>query len=188
MKKLFSIILINFALVCSVFAQVDVKVPEGQVQVIDDFENGNYWIWAGSDWDRYGGHKASWGCRLSQKHVTQGRYSMELLLESAYSGTNAVWFYDGSQDLSGGKYIVLDVYNATSVDCSISIVIQATDEWKWLETPSYVIKPGKHKIVLDTSKINGDFFDVKRINVNAFLLGNTKKDTSIFIDNILLIK
>lgn len=188
MKKLLTVLLINIAFVCSVFAQVDVGIPQGKVQVIDDFENGNYWIWAGSDWDRYGGHKASWGCHLSQKHVTQGHYSMELLLEPAENGTNAVWFYDGSQDLSGGKYIVMDIYNATPVKCKVSIVIQATDNWTWLETPSYEITPGKHRVVFDTSKINSDFNDVRRINVDATLHGKTKEDSSLFIDNILLIK
>lgn len=102
MKKFLTVLLINIAFVCSVFAQVDVGIPQGKVQVIDDFENGNYWI--------------------------------------------------------------------------------------WLETPEYEITPGKHRVVFDTSAINSDFNDVKRINVNATLLGNTKEDSSLFIDNILLIK
>lgn len=188
MKKFLTVLFINIAFALSAFAQVDAAVPPGPVQIIDNFENGNYWIWAGTDWDRYNGHKASMGCHLTRKNVTEGKYAMELLIEPMKSGANAVWFYDGTQDLSGGKYIVMDIYNATPVDCEISFVLQATDNWVWLETAKYVITPGKHTVVYSVSHLNKNFNDVRRINVNTFFRGSCNDETSLFIDNIRLIK
>lgn len=188
MKKIISVLFITFAFVLSAYSQVDGTTPKGEVQIIDNFENGNYWIWAGFDWERYNGHKASQGCRLTRQHATEGKYAMELLVEPVKYNSNAVWFYDGTQDLSGGKYIVMDIYNPTNVEIEISFVLQATDKWEWLETQKQTIPPGQHKVVFNVSKLNKNFNDVRRINVNAFYKGVYDKESSLFIDNIILIK
>lgn len=187
-KGLFSVLFINLFLAASLFAQVDVPVPEGEVQVIDDFENGNYWIWAGSDWDRYGGHKSSMGCNLSKQHRTEGKYSMELLLEPVKPGASANWFYDGSQDLSGGKYVVADFYNPGPITYVTCIVFQATDKWEWLQSEMFNIPPGQHTVVFDVEKLNEHFNDVRRITISSFFFQECKEDSSLFVDNIRLIK
>ena len=187
-KEFFILMIAVFFPLYTLSAQVDVQVPEGKIQIIDDFENGNYWIWAGFDWDRYSGHKASCGADLSKLYVTQGKYSMELLTESVKQGSNAVWFYDGKQDLSGGKYIVMDIYNASPYSINISFVLQATDNWDWLETPRYSVPSGKHTVVYNVEYINEEFNDVRRININANYDFFYNQDSSLFVDNIRLIK
>lgn len=187
-KSLFCIIAINILMMFSVYAQVDVEIPEGTVQVIDNFENGNYWIWAGSDWDRYGEHKISWGCNLSKEHVTEGKYSMELLCEPAHPGANATFFYDGSQDLSGAQYIVVDVYNPGPKGVTVNMVFQATNNWDWLDTQYYWISPGQHTVVFYMAHKNEHFDDVRRINFSVYFNDKIDHDSSIFIDNIRLIK
>jgi len=188
-KSLFCIIAVNILMMFSVYAQVNAPIPEGEIQVIDDFEHGNYWIWAGSDWDRYGEHKVSWGCNLSKEHVTEGKYSMELLNEPTRPGSAATFFYDGSQDLSGGRFVAVDVYNPTAYGVSVNIVFQATDNWDWCDTQYYWIAPGQKATVVfnverHTSKLN----DVRRVNFNIYFNETCKYDTSFFIDNIRLIK
>lgn len=169
-------------------AQVDARVPDGIVQVIDDFENGNFWIWAGSDWDKYGTPKVSVGADLAKRGVSEGKYSMELLLEPVREGNEAVWFYDGSQDLSGGKYIVADFYNPYPVEHKISFAIQATDSWLWLQSDEYVVPQGRHTVVFDVEEINANFNDVKRINITSTVLNSYGADFSLYVDNIRLIK
>jgi len=188
-KGIIIFILFNIVSIFAIFAQgVDVEAPKGTTQVIDDFENGNYWIWAGSDWDRYGGHKYSDGCGLSKKHVSQGKYSMELLCEPVVPGANATFFYDGNQDLSGAKWIVLDVYSEHPKGFSLNLVLQATDNWNWLQTESYWITPGAHKVVYYVGHINENFNDVRRFNVNMWFNEAVKQESSVYIDNIYFIK
>lgn len=189
MKKIFLFLMIfSFTFATNLFAQVDATVPKGTVQIIDNFENGNYWIWAGSDWDQWGGHKVSSGADLYKKWVSEGKYSMQLVMDSVEPGNDATWFYDGGQDLSGGKYIVADFYNPTPIHHVIGIAIQATDNWTWLQTESYTLPPGQHTIVFYVENLNEHFDDIKRINITDYVFEKNDGDTSIFVDNIRLIK
>lgn len=187
MKKLFSIfIFLNVFSV--VFAQVDVEIPKGQVQMIDDFENGNFWIWAGSDWDKYDYNAVSCGVALSKEHITHGKYSMELMHTAIDKEGTAVWFYDGSQNLSNGNYIVADFYNPGLVEHKVSFVIQATPQWKWLQTAEYIIPKGKHTVVFFVGDISADFNQINRINIRSTVFPSCSEDSSLFVDNIRLIK
>lgn len=188
-KGLFCLIALNILMVFSVYAQVNAPIPEGTVQIVDDFEHGNYWIWAGSDWDRYDVHKVCWGCNLSKEHVSEGKYSMELLNEPVVKGSSSTFFYDGSQDLSGGKYLVVDVYNPGPYGVSVNMVFQATDDWKWLDTAYYWVPPKlPSTIVFDISRYTEYLNDVRRINFCMFFNDRYDEDSSFFIDNIRIIK
>ena len=173
---------------CAAFAQADIQIPSGEVQVIDDFENGNYWIWSCSDWDQWGGHKVSAGADLYKKWSSQGKYSLELVMEAVGEGDDASWFYDGSQDLRGGRYIVADFYNPTNSVHEIAVVVQVTDNWNWKESPSFELRPGKHTIVFPVEELNEHFDEVKRITILDEPSIHTSGFTSIFVDNIRLIR
>lgn len=189
MKRFFSIFLIlNIFAITIISAQVDIEVPKGTVQIIDDFENGNFWIWAGSDWDKYDYNAVSCGVALSKEHITQGKYSMELMHSSVKNEGTAIWFYDGSQDLSGGKYIVADFYNPGLVEHKVCFVLQATPQWKWLQTVEYIIPTGKHTVVFYVADINSDFGEINRINIRSIISPSCSEDASLFVDNIRLIK
>ena len=58
MKKIFTVITILFISIAA-FAQEDPRISEGASFIFDGFEKGNYWIWAGFDWDQYGTSKIS---------------------------------------------------------------------------------------------------------------------------------
>ena len=53
MKKIFTFLAILLISSAAVFAQVDGAEPDGTSFLFDGFEKGNYWIWAGFDWDQY---------------------------------------------------------------------------------------------------------------------------------------
>ncbi|MCR4742460.1 MAG: hypothetical protein K5866_06295 [Treponema sp.] len=189
MKKSFLAFLVfGFVFSAGLFAQVDIPIPKGQVQIIDDFENGNYWIWAGSDWDQWGGHKVSSGADLYKKWVSEGKYSMQLVMDSVEPGNDGSWFYDGGQDLSGGKYIVCDFYNPTPINHNVAIVLQCTDNWNWNQSDFFMLPPGEHTIVFKVEHLNEHFDEVKRINISDYVNEKHEGDTSIFVDNIRLIK
>ena len=90
MKRFYSLIISIFLTlgVSSAFAQVDTDLPKGQVSVFDGFENGNYWIWAGFDYDQYGPHKISNGANLSMDWASEGRHSLELTMEAMGPGSS----------------------------------------------------------------------------------------------------
>lgn len=186
-KYFFALSFLIFSATLS-FAQTDISLPDGQMQVIDDFENGNYWIWACSDWDQWGGHKVSQGADLSKRWSSQGKYSLHLVIDSVKDGDDASWFYDGGQDLTGGRYIVADFYNPTPLTHKIAFVIQVTDNWNWKQSPLSDLPPGVHTMVFPVEELNEHFDEVRRINIIDRLSGNHSGDTSIFVDNIRLIK
>ena len=189
MKKIFFALLI---LLTSTFlyAQVDVALPKGTEILFDGFENGNYWIWAGFDWDQYGAHKISSGANISMDWSSQGRHSLELTMEAitADSSKSASWFYDGTNDLSGTRYLVVDFYNPENYTYNITAVFQATDSWKWCQGPTYSVAPGEHTVVFDMSAFMDYAHDVRRISLNMDNWEIYPKESHFYIDNIRIIK
>ena len=190
MKKIIVLLSILMLSVTSAFAQVDIEMPEGASFLFDGFEKGNYWIWAGFDWDQYGTVKISTGANISTDWATEGTHSLEMTMEvmDRKSSKSAVWFYDGTNDLSGAKYITLDFYNPEDYTYNIGVVIQATDSWNWCSLGTYPLPKGMHTFVLDLSKYADKLNDVRRISItndsNAVLM----KESHFYVDNIRLIK
>lgn len=190
MKKIFIIIsiLMSFSVCC--FAQIDGKIPEGASFLFDGFEKGNYWIWAGFDWDQYGSVKISTGADISKDWASEGAHSLKMSMGimDKDSTKSAIWFYDGTNDLSGAKYMTMDFYNPENYVYTISLVIQATDSWKWCSLETYDLPRGKHTMVFDVSKYADFLHDVRRIAI----YNNSKQvlmhESHIFVDNIRLIR
>lgn len=188
-KKIFLVCILSLVVFTgNLFAQRNAPIPEGEVVMIDDFEHGNYWIWAGSDWEKYGSYIFSCGADLSKKWSTEGRTSLELLMEATTQRKEGNWFYDGSQDLTGGRYIVADFYNPSTLGFTIAFVMQATGDWKWDSTDFYYLPPGEHTMVYNIEKYADDLSDVRRLIIFIAPMDGLPFDTSIFVDNIRLIK
>lgn len=190
MKKIFCLIISVF-LAGSIFAQVDSELPKGQVELFDGFENGNFWIWAGFDYDQWGSHKISDGANLTKDWASEGSHSLELTMEAmdAASSKSATWFYDGTNDLSGARYLVVDIYNPENYTYNIVAVMQATNEWKWCQAAQYYqIPKGKHTVVYDFREHTQLLNDVHRILINTDNWETYPKESHIYIDNIRIIK
>ena len=191
MKKIFLGLIILLAAYAGVYAQVDSELPPGEVVLFDGFEKGNYWIWAGFDYDQWGVHKISDGANISKDWASEGSHSLELTMEpmDAASSKSAVWFYDGVNDLSGAKYLVVDFYNPENYTYNIVAVMQATNEWKWCQaSQNYLIPKGKHTVVSDFREHTEFLSDVKRISINSDNWELYPKESHIYIDNIRYIK
>ena len=191
MKRFLFFMIMMFAAVFAAFSQVDEELPKGDVVLFDGFEKGNYWIWAGFDYDQFGVHKVSNGANLSNEWASEGRHSLELTMEAMGAGMSksASWFYDGTNDLSGTKYVVVDIYNPEDYTYNIYAVLQATNEWKWCQAAqSYLIPKGVHTVVYDFREFTGILSDVRRISINSDNWIDLNKESHIYIDNIRLIK
>ncbi len=190
MKKIFTILMILMISCTAVFAQSKTELPKGTVSVFDGFENGNYWIWAGFDWDQYGSHKISTGANISRDWASEGKHSLEMTMEvmDEASTKSAIWFYDGTNDISGARYLVMDFYNPEYYTYDINVVIQATDGWNWWSLEHFDLPHGEHTFVFDLSAHPERLNDVRRISIYNNSEKILMKESHIYVDNIRLIK
>ena len=190
MKKLLTFLSVLMLLTAGAIAQSDGKIPEGASFIFDGFEKGNYWIWAGFDWDQYGSVKNSTGANISRDWASEGKHSLEMTMDvmDRDSSKSGIWFYDGTNDLSGAKYLVMDFYNPEDYTYSINVVIQATNNWNWCSLDHYDLPKGQHTFVFDLSPYADKLNDVRRISINNNSGGILLKESHIYVDNIRLIK
>ena len=164
------------------------SVPQGTVIAIDDFEKGNYWIWAGFDWEQWGPSKLSTSARISNQWASQGKHSLECkFIESTpESDKDGMYFMDYTWDFSGAKYIVADIYNPENKTFELGLAFQTTDNWNWHETANVEIKPGKCTVVLSLDEFKDELYLVRRVNI-CYREKNRMKGR-FYIDNLRLIK
>ncbi len=164
------------------------SLPQGTSITVDDFEKGNYWIWAAFDWEVYGPSKLSTSARLSNQWSSQGRQSLECkMIESTPdSSTDGMYYMDYKWDFSGARYVVLDIYNPENKSFDLGIAMQMTKDWHWNETSNISVRPGVHTVVLDLSEYQDELNLVLRINV--CYRETTPINGHFFIDNLRIIK
>lgn len=190
MKKIITFLSIFF-LTCAVsFAQASVEIPEGASFLFDGFEKGNYWIWAGFDWDQYGSVKNSTGANISKDWASEGSHSLEMTMDvmDRDSTKSGIWFYDGTNDLSGAKYLTMDFYNPEDYVYNINVVIQATDSWNWCSMEHYDLPKGVHTLVFNLQPYADKLHDVRRISIYNNSGQILMHESHIYVDNIRLIK
>ncbi len=190
MKKIFLVLSILMISCAAVFAQSETKIPDGASFLFDGFEKGNYWIWAGFDWDQYGSVKNSTGASISKDWASEGSHSLEMTMDvmDKDSTKSGIWFYDGTNDLSGAKYLTMDFYNPEDYTYNINVVIQATDSWNWWSLEHYDLPKGEHTFVFDLSAHPERLNDVRRISIYNNSGAILMKESHIYVDNIRLIK
>ncbi len=190
MKKIFAIFTILIISTAAAFSQSDPEIPAGQQVLFDGFEKGNYWIWAGFDWDQYGSHKISIGADISRDWASEGKHSLKMSMEimDEKSTKSGIWFYDGTNDISGAKYLVMDFYNPENYTYDINVVIQATDGWNWWSLKHYDLPHGVHTFVFDLSEHPERLNDVRRISIYNNSSKVLMHESAIYVDNIRIIK
>ena len=190
MKKIITLFAVLMISLTSLFAQVDGEIPDGASFIFDGFEKGNYWIWAGFDWDQWGDVKISTGADISKDWASEGSHSLKMSMDvmDRNSTKSAVWFYDGTNDISGTHYITMDFYNPENYTYYICLVIQATDGWNWCQMETYPLKKGEHTMVFDLSPYVDKLNDVRRISIYNNSSDILMKESHIYVDNIRLIK
>lgn len=189
MKKIFTFIAVLIISSVAIFAQ-STKIPSGASFLFDGFEKGNYWIWAGFDWDQYGSIKCSTGANISKAWASEGSHSLEMTMDvmDKDSTKSAIWFYDGTNDLTGAKYMTMDFYNPENYTYTITVVLQATDSWNWCSLETYDLPKGEHTFVFDLSPYVDKLNDVRRISIYNNSEAVFMKESHFYVDNIRLIK
>lgn len=164
------------------------SVPSGTVTVIDNFEKGNYWIWAAFDWEQYGPSKLSTSARVSNRWASEGHQSLEckMIKSTPDSGTDGMYYMDHRWDFSGARYIVLDVHNPENSTFTLGIALQVTDNWRWKELTNVSVRPGTHTVVLDLSEYAEELYQVMRINI--CYREDVPMNGRFYVDNLRIIK
>lgn len=173
-------------------APVEVVIPEGEVVLLDDFEDGLFWELdstapAGLDLDI-----------TSEKGVVSGENAVYFMFKEtdwALFTTRQLMV----SDWTGANYIVFDVYNDGSQPVEMGVCIMDGTNWEWQQTPGVIIPPGKTTFVsgltdgtFETSLDGGYAIDAPRgIENIAFLaicVHNAVETTTVYIDDVRIIK
>lgn len=164
------------------------EVPEGQIVKVDDFEKGNYWIWAAFDWEQYGPAKISTAARVSSLWASQGKCSLECRFIPSYkdSDKDGTYYMDYRWNFSGGRYLVMDIFNPEKYSFDFAVVLQTTENWEWKELTIVRVEPGKHTVVLSLDKAGDTLSLVQRINVCYREL--TPMEGKFYVDDIRIVK
>jgi hypothetical protein len=179
-----------------------VSVPSGEVTLIDNFEDGNYWAAVGDSWDKWGSHNLSLEAELYDQWGSDGPTSGDWLFDKIPAkGGQATFFSDQLilTDWTGMKYIAIDVNNPQNTSFTMCFSCQTTDGWQWTQTKPAEVAPGVSTIIFDLTK---DILDganvpvkaipgqdqVKRAMFNVVTFGKDGGAGRFYADNIRVIK
>lgn len=132
--------------------------------------------------------------QLSDRHATKGKKSLkvELYPPAEYPGLKFVGL---KGQWKGARYLLLDIFNPTGKDLTMTIRIDDRPGHPPYEdrvNHRVVLKPGQNTVVLDLAKLRTSGTDraLEPKNVHRFLLfaNRPKGPITIFVDNIRLCK
>ena len=163
-------------------------IPTGSVTLLDDYEKGNYWIWAAFDFEMWGPSKLSTSARVTSQWASQGKQSLEcrFIESTATSANDGMYYMDYLWNFAGTKYLVVDVYNPNSKPFDFTVAFQVTDNWNWAQMHTVTVEPGEHTIVLDVTVLTNPIDVVRRINL--CYIENARMNGHFYVDNLRLIK
>ncbi len=183
-------------------AAAAVVIPAGEVLLLDNFEDGNYWVAVGDSWDQWGTHNLSLEAELYTEWGTDGKTSGDWVFDKIpATGGQATFYCDQliETNWTGAKYIVIDIKNPEAEALTICFSCQTTDGWKWTQTKTLEAPPGESTLVFDLTKdlLDGantpvpaiDGIDqMKRAMFNVVKYGKNGGSGRFYVDNIRLIK
>lgn len=172
-------------------APAAVVVPKGEVVLLDGFEEGQFWNVDTNVPDGLLGEITS------EKGVVDGSNAFHFMFKPtkwAVISTTQL----AEVDWTGANYFVFDVLNDSDAPVSMGMCLMDGDSWTWQQTPSVVIQPGKTTFVAGltdgtfvNTKVGGpvkEIAGVANISFCAIVVHDASKDTSVYIDNVRLIK
>jgi hypothetical protein len=145
-----------------------VAIPKGEVVLLDDFEDGNFWAAVGSSWDQWGNHNLSLEAELSTAWGTAGGTSADWVFDTIpVKGGQATFFCDQLlvTDWTKVKYVAVDVNNPNKFTLTLEFNTQSTDGWAWTATKDVQAAPGVSTAVFDFTSglLDGNNAPVKGI-------------------------
>jgi hypothetical protein len=206
MKRKVSIVLGVLALLAllvpAAAAQTNITLPAGEVILLDDFEEGNFWAAVGNSWDQWGNHNWSLTAELTDEWSTAGPNAGDWAYDKIpEKGNQATFFCDQLlvTDWTGVKYVVADVKNPSDFPIILEFNSQSTDGWSWTATQMVGMFGGKDGIKTIVFDLGFGLLDGNNAPMagipgpdkmkRAMITVRSAKDAGhIFIDNIRLIK
>lgn len=167
-------------------------VPAGEVIVLDSFEDGQFWELDTSVKDGLLAEIST------EKGVVDGSSSLAFMFKAcnwAVVKTNMLEV----NDWTGARYFVFDVLNDSDKPVDMGMCLMDGDNWEWQQTPSITIQPGKQTFVAGLT--DGTFTSTKggvhsvpapngaaNVAFCAIVVHKSEQDTTVYIDNVRLIK
>ncbi len=173
-------------------APKEVVVPEGEIVMLDDFEEGLFWnldstVPDGLDMDL-----------TADKGVVSGDNALYFMFKEtkwAIINTNQLMV----TDWTGANYLAFDVFNEGTLPVEMGICLMDGNNWEWQQSPSIVIQPGQTTFVAGLT--DGTFMSTKdgvhnidapngveNIAFLAICVHKADETTTVYIDDVRLIK
>lgn len=155
-------------------------LPIGNYIVMEDFEDGNYWMPVGNSWND---GDTSVDDETTEEWGTAGPTSLKCIYTTEHAEFEKAGFYCEAPletDWSNGKFVVLDINNPNDYDITITIVLQTGEDWSWNQATPQVCPPGLSTVVFDISKAK-DLNYISRMIV--YLFGTPEDKGFFYFDN-----
>lgn len=166
-------------------------LPEGRVEMLDDFEEGLFWE---LDSTAPGGLDID---LASDKGVISGDNSLLFMFKEtdwAVVSTRQA----AVTDWTGARYIAFDVFNDSEEAVEMGVCIMDGNNWEWQQTPAILVEPGQQTFV--AALTDGTFLSsagglheisapkgAANIAFVAIVVHKSSETTSVYIDDVRLI-
>jgi len=151
-------------------AYVELELPAGEVVLMDNFEDGNFWYAVADSWDEWGSHNLSLTAELTTSWGTDGETSLECMYDIAGADSSKQASFCCDQpletDWTGAKFAAFDINNLENHDIQLNVALQTTDGWTWSQSADLIFPPGEHLAVFAIDSFAG-LEAVKRMIINV---------------------
>jgi len=155
-------------------------MPIGQYVVMEDFEDGNYWMPIGDSWND---NDTSIDDQTTEEWGTEGPTSLKCIYTTNHAEFEKAGFYCEAPletDWTGAKYVVIDVNNPNDYDITIDIVLQTGENWSWNQAEAQLCPPGVNTLVFDISNMTDTNLIGRMI---VYLFGTPDDEGYFYFDN-----
>lgn len=170
---------------------VENAMPEGEVTLLDGFEEGNFWLAVGDSWDQWGSHNLSLEAEDTTEWFSEGTTGAIWTYDIATENTSCqASFYTNSlieTDWTGVKYLVLDVYNPNPETIGMKASTQNGVDWVWSSTDDVEIPSGITKNVCFDFTVHG-IGEAQQIACCIIDVTGENKGGFIYVDNIRIVR
>ena len=155
-------------------------LPIGKYVVMEDFEDGNYWMPVGSSWDD---GDMSIDDETTEEWGTNGPTSLKCLYKTKGGEFEKSGYYCDApleSDWTDAKFVVIDVNNPNDYALPLTIVLQTGDDWTWNQAEPQMCEPGISSLVFDIRSFKDTSYIARMI---VYLFGTPESNGFFFFDN-----
>jgi len=155
-------------------------LPIGNYVLMEDFEDGNYWMPVGSSWND---GDMSVDDETTEEWGSKGPTSLKCIYKTNNAEFEKSGFYCDAPletDWTDAKFVVIDVNNPNDYDITLTVALQTGEDWIWNQAEPQICEPGIHSLVFDISNFKDKFYIARMI---VYLFGTPEDNGFFFFDN-----